>query len=59
MIFTKTLQKMLKKKIDTSSYEIDKPLPKGKNEKVIRLIKDQLGGKIMKEFEYSIKGFES
>ena len=48
MIFTKTLQKMLKKKIDTSSYEIDKPLPKGKNEKVIRLIKDQLGGKIMK-----------
>ena len=25
-------------------------MPEGKNEKVIRLIKDQLGGKIMKEF---------
>ena len=46
----KDIAKDVEKKIDTSSYEIDKPLPKGKNEKVIRLIKDQLGGKIMKEF---------
>ena len=37
---------------DTSNYdENDKsPLPIGKNKKVIGLFKDQLGGKIMKEF---------
>ena len=37
---------------DTSNYdENDKrPLPIGKNKKVIGLFKDELGGKIMKEF---------
>ena len=37
---------------DTSNYdENDKrPLPIGKNKKVIGLFKDKLGGKIMKEF---------
>ena len=37
---------------DTSNYdENDKrPLPIGKNKKVIGLLKDELGGKIMKEF---------
>ena len=35
---------------DTSNFEIDKPLPKEKNEKVIGLIKDELGGQIMKNF---------
>ena len=37
---------------DTSNYdEHDKrPLPVGKNKKAIRLFKDELGGKIMKEF---------
>ena len=35
---------MLKK--DTSSYEVDRPLPKGMNKKVIGLMKDELGGKI-------------
>ena len=40
----------MKTRFDTSSYELDRPLPKGKNEKVIGLIKDNLGGKIMTQF---------
>ena len=32
------------------NFEIDRPLPKGKNKKVIRLKKDELGGQIMKTF---------
>ena len=32
-------------KFDTSNYELDKPLPKGKNKKVIGLIKYELGKK--------------
>ena len=34
---------------DTSSYKLDRPLPKGKK-KVIGLMKDELGGKIMTKF---------
>ena len=42
---------MLKKKrIDTSNYEVNRPLPKGKNKKMIGLMKDELGGKTMTEF---------
>ena len=37
-------------RFDTSNYELDKPLPKRKNIKVIGLKKDELGEKIMKEF---------
>ena len=37
-------------RFDTSNYELDRSLPKGKHKKVIRLMKDELGGKIMKEF---------
>ena len=42
----------VEKRFDTSSYddECDKPLPKGKNKKVIGLMKYELGGKIMTEF---------
>ena len=34
---------------DTSNYE-DRPQPKGKNKKVIELINDKLGGKMMNDF---------
>ena len=34
----------------TSSYELDRPLRKGKNIKVIRLMEDELGRKIVKKF---------
>ena len=38
-----------KKRFDTSNYEVDKPLPKEMNKKVIGLLKVKLGGKIMIE----------
>ena len=50
--FYKDIANDVEKWIDTSNYnENDKrPLPIGKNKKVIGLFKDELGGKIMKEF---------
>ena len=39
------------KRFDTSNNEVNRPLPKGKNKEVIGLIKDELGGKIITEFE--------
>ena len=41
---------MLKKKIETSNFEIDRQLPVGKNKKVNGLTKDKLDGKIMTNF---------
>ena len=38
---------MLKKRFGTSNYEVNRPLPTGKNKKVIALIKDKLRRKIM------------
>ena len=38
------------KRFDTSNYECNRPLPTGKNKKVIGLMKDELGGKIVTEF---------
>ena len=37
-------------RFDTSNYEVKRPLPMGKNKKVISLMKDKLGGKIITEF---------
>ena len=37
-------------RFDTSNYELDRSLPKGKNKKVIGLMKDELGGKTMTKF---------
>ena len=42
--------KDVEKIFDNSNFEADRPLPKGKNKKVIGLMKDKLGGQIMKEF---------
>ena len=40
----------VEKIFDMSNYEVDRPLPTGKNKKVIGLMKDELGGKIITEF---------
>ena len=36
-------------RFDISNFEIDRPFSKGKNKNIIGLMKDELGGKIMKE----------
>ena len=38
---------------DTSNYEVKRPSPKGKNKKVIGLMKDKLGEKTMTEFVHT------
>ena len=38
------------KRFDTSNYECDRPSPTGRNKKVIGLMKDELGGRIITEF---------
>ena len=48
--FYKDIAEDVETRFDTSGYEPDRPLPIGKNKKVIGLMKDELGGKIMKEF---------
>ena len=40
----------VEKRFDTSNYEANRPLPTGKNKKVIGLMKDELEGKIITEF---------
>ena len=37
-------------RFDISNYEVNRPLPTGKNKKIIGLMKDELGGKIITEF---------
>ena len=48
--FYKDISIDVDKRFDTSNYEINRPLPTGKNKKVIGLMKDELGGKIITEF---------
>ena len=48
--FYKDIANDVEKKYDTSNYACERLLPIGKNKKVIGLMKDELGGKIMKEF---------
>ena len=40
----------VQKRFDTSNYGVDRPLPTKKNKKVIGLMKDELGGRIIAEF---------
>ena len=48
--FYKDIAKDVKKRLDTSNYEVNRPLPTGENKQVIGLMKDELGEKIMTEF---------
>ena len=48
--FYKDITNDVEKRFDTSNYEVNRPLPMGKNKKVIGLMKDELGGKIITEF---------
>ena len=48
--FYKDIANNVEKSFDTSNYEVNRPLPAGKNKKVIGLLKDELGGKIIAEF---------
>ena len=48
--FHKDIANDVEKSFDTSNYEVDRPLPTGKNKKVIGLMKDELKGKIITEF---------
>ena len=48
--FYKDIANVVEKRFDTSNYEVNRPLPTGKNKKVIGLMKDELGGKIITEF---------
>ena len=35
-------------RLDTSNYELERLLPKGKNKKLLGLMKDELKGKVIK-----------
>ena len=48
--FYKDISNDVEKRFDTSNYELNRPLPTGKNKKVIELMKDELGGKLITEF---------
>ena len=48
--FCKDIADDVEKRSDTSNYEVDRPMPQGKNKKVIGLMKDKLGGKTISKF---------
>ena len=48
--FYKDIAQDVEESFDTSNYDVDRPLPKGKNKKIIGLMKDELGDGIITEF---------
>ena len=48
--FYENIANDVEERLDTSNYEVDKPLSTGKNKNVIGLMKDELGRSIMTEF---------
>ena len=48
--FYKDISNDVENRFDTSNYEVNRPLPIEKNKKIIGLMKDELGGKIITEF---------
>ena len=46
----KDIAENVETRFDTSNFDLSRPLPKGKNKKVIGLMKDELNEQIMKEF---------
>ena len=48
--FHENIADYVERRFDLSKYEVDRPLSKGKNKKVIGLMKDELRGKIIIEF---------
>ena len=49
-VIYKNIAEDVEKRLDTSSFELDRPFNVGKNNKWIGLTKDKLGGQIMKKF---------
>ena len=45
----KDISEDVRKRFDTSNYEVDRPLPIGKNEKDVGLMNDKFGEKIKKK----------
>ena len=48
--FYKDIADLVEKRFETSNYEVNRPLPTGKNKKLIGLMQGELGGKVMTEF---------
>ena len=48
--FYKDIASDVENRFDASNYEVNRPLPTGKNKKIIGIMKDELGGKIVTEF---------
>ena len=46
----KEIAEDVERRFDISDFELKKPLPKGKNKNIIRLMKNELGGQTRKEF---------